>query len=71
MSATGEVHGQIPGAGVLERDLLQEAKKNDKMAFLTEKITCAKGLWLKEPVEYGGLMETMWPDQRPVTGEIR
>ena len=35
-----EVHGQLPGAGVLERGLLQDAKKNDKMAFLTENHTC-------------------------------
>ena len=40
MSATGKVHGQPPGAWVLKRDLLQDTKKNDKMAFLTENHMC-------------------------------
>lgn len=31
MNATGEVHGQLPGAGMLEGDLLKEEKKNDKV----------------------------------------
>ena len=31
MNATREVHGQLPGAGMLEGDLLKEEKKNDKV----------------------------------------